>query len=133
MAITFNITLISDVRNWGLFELFLHLSRIYDGKICFFKNGEWISSYIVLHKYILTIFSASNFIVSWYSKFFCYFFIEIIMSLLSPSISFASVVTSALVFSSSASCYSDSCNKYGLFFLPESDCSNVVPIKPACM
>ena len=53
--------------------------------------------------------------------------------MLTSSILFASSVTSASEFASLASCYSAPCNKYGLFFLPEVDCSNLLPVKIAWM
>ena len=55
------------------------------------------------------------------------------MSLSSPLILFASAVTSASAFSSSAPCSSDYCKKSGLYFLPEAECLIVVPVKLSCM
>ena len=48
VAIIFKTALTSYDRNWGLFGLFLHLSKSSDGKIFVSsKNGTWITSYIV--------------------------------------------------------------------------------------
>ena len=74
----------------------------------------------------------STFIVYWFSKVFCSSSIEITI-LLYSSILFASAFTLASSLASSGSCYSSSCNKSGLFFFPESDCSIELPVKLACM
>ena len=76
--------LTSDGKNWGSSGYFLHWSKRSGAKENnSAKNEVSITSYIGLQFYfILEILSTSTFIVSWYSKVFCYSSIELIMLLL---------------------------------------------------